>query len=354
MIKKIALICLLATNTIIVAQERGREKECQEYIQKNFVDKVKKYSSKNLIPFYSEREQKWGYMDKVSKKRLTNTFMKSVRFFTPDFYTSQSDIRIFPSDLSCAGLIKGSKEKYNISKFTDSSYNEGEYVADVAMGSNRNYSHMVNADVSGFKVDADGNLIEFNPKYYNEKYRDTKIEHVFKLDGKYYALVDLRDSKEYHFSVIDERGEAIEGFEDITTYVAINIRYSTDTDVWFSIENENGDYDIKSLMTKEVIGSSKSKLNYSRNYMGYEIVSVGNKKGLLDVTTMKWKIVPSEKNDFEAIYFSSSQAVHQSYGNKRIIPIDEINENRKIVDIYILNKKNTFYDLDMKEYKPKD
>ncbi|MDR0194567.1 MAG: hypothetical protein LBI73_05535 [Myroides sp.] len=352
MFKKIAILLVLSTMTS-VAQERGKEKECQVFIQKNLVDKVKGYSSKDLIPYFSEEEWKWGYMDKVSKKKLTTAFMESVRFFTPNFYVGFRDIRVFPKDLDCAGLVKGSEGGYDSSKFTDSSYSQGEYVADVAMGSSRNYVHMVNDTISGFKVDANGSLIEFNPKYYDKKYRDTKIQNVFELDGKYYALVDLRDDKDYHYSVINENGEAVKGFENITTLVSVNIRYSTDTDVWFSIENENGDYDIKSLKIGKVIGSSKRGLDNTRNYMGYEIVSVGNKKGLLDATTMQWKIMPSETNDFEEVYFSSTKVIEQEFWSKRVIPIEVITQNREKANIYILNKKKTFYDLDMKEYKPK-
>lgn len=354
MIKKSIVVMLLLSSMASVAQDKGKDTACKEFIKKTLVDKIKGYSSKNVIPYFSRSEWKWGYMDKVSKKKLTIPFMESVRFFTPNFYVNYSDLRGLSNDLDCAGLVKGTEENYDISKFTESGYSGSEFENYPMTGEYRSYEHMVNAGISGFQVDAKGRLIGFNPKYYNEKNKGNKFNRVFSLEGKYYALVDLRDDTGRHYSVINENGEAIKGFEDITTYIALNIRYSTDTDIWFSITNDKDDYDIKSLKTGEVIGVSKRSLDHTRNHMGYEIVSVGDKKGLLDVITMQWKIPPSDKNDFEEVYFSSSQAIEQEFWTYGVIPIEVINQNRERSDIYILNEKKTFYDLEMKEYKPKN
>lgn len=62
--KIILLVIFIFFSLHITAQELS----CDEKITTQFINKIKPFNSKDLIPYYSEKENKWGYFHRTTKK----------------------------------------------------------------------------------------------------------------------------------------------------------------------------------------------------------------------------------------------------------------------------------------------
>jgi hypothetical protein len=56
---------------------------CTERVTMQLINKIKKYNSKDLIPYYSEKENRWGYFHRSTKKIITKPLMQDAYFFKP-------------------------------------------------------------------------------------------------------------------------------------------------------------------------------------------------------------------------------------------------------------------------------
>ncbi|AJH15581.1 hypothetical protein [Myroides profundi] len=343
MIKKSIVLLLLMSFSVVLAQKDP----CQIAVDKEFISKVKDHSSKDLIPYYSPKEKKWGYMNRVSQKKLTKPFMSNLEFFNPNFNTFH--MHFSKQSISCKGEIKGSNNNYDTSEFGGISFFEPE----VGLYVKSEDTLLVDEHVKGFKVDDKGELIGINPKYFDSQSKQTSLITIFSYHNQFYAVEkQLVGENQYYFTIINQNGESIDGFTQLTKYPEWLPMYSSQNDLWIETSKGDGKYQIRGLLSGKIMSQSSMKIIDQVNELAYGIVSLDGSKGVFDFLTMEWVIIPSKDNNFVNLYFSSLEEIDK-IEKTEIVSVDQVKQNRDKVYIYILNEKNTFYDLDMKEYKPK-
>ena len=331
---------------------------CDEKVQKLLVDKIKKYNSKDLIPYMDKKEGRWGYFHRTTKKILTAPIMNEAYFFHPHINFSYSFEQ--KGEDGCNGKIYGSRIEYRILNLEKS-----VYIPTMAMAPNQvkpAFKKFIKLEISGFEVDDKGSLTYFNPKFYDEENNEPRIIDIFKANGENYAITYLNEDTGHYYSVINQQGVAIKNFEKLKGYPTKKQSYNNEKDVWFWVNTNENEYILRSLLSgqrlNETFNNSPTWEYYAQEF-GYAIFVIGKQKGLMDLTTMKWKIKPSIKNDFDFLVYASSEHLDYNYNkdeyshNPNIIAtIEMINANRKKSYIYIQNSKNQFMDLDLKFYRP--
>lgn len=334
---------------------------CNEKIESQFINKIQNYNSKDLIPYYSEKDNKWGYFIRTSKKIVTKPIMNKPYFFKPNiefYYSFETD----GSENGCNGKILGSKDKFKIEWSQDASYQVFATDYSRKYEFKRKYSTLISDDISGFEVDSSGKLTKFNSKFYDVNKEVPTINQIIFFRNNYYAITEVIEDDKRFYSIINQDGKTFENFDKIEFYPMLKQRYTDDTDLWFLCETKNGKYIYKSLLNnlqlEDEIDDETVYGERQDQSFGYVIYTVNKKKGVFDLTTMKWKIKPSSKNDFIYLYYASSEPLLYSYKQEKgtyrtdvIISNKDIEENRKNSYIYIQTSKNHFYDLNLKLYK---
>lgn len=166
------------------------------------------------------------------------------------------------------------------------------------------------------------------------------FHYIFQFKGKYYVVDDQN-------RVIDQQGNIIKKLENITEVEPV---YSNNEDV--CIRNGNKYEGI--FINKEVINNLKEKTGYyykEHKDLGYRIIGTEEGNGLLDLTTMEWKIKPHKDNIFHFLEYTSLEELETT--DEQIIPIEMVKKNRKKIDIYLVREDNTIQDLNGKIYLPK-
>ena len=74
---------LLALIIVIPLNVSSQKSSCEEKLEAQLLSKIKNYESKNLVPYYSEKDKKWGFLDKESRKKITRPIFKKPVFFSP-------------------------------------------------------------------------------------------------------------------------------------------------------------------------------------------------------------------------------------------------------------------------------
>lgn len=335
---------------------------CTEKINSQLINKIKPFNTKDLIPYYSEKENKWGYFHRITKKTITKPIMKEAYFFKPQllFYYSFETNGL---ENGCSGKILGSKDNFKIESVEKAQYQDFN-VYDDSFIIKQSAKSRVNEDINGFEVDANGKLTNFNSKFYDEKNDEVLIQNIIFFKNKYYAVTKTIENENKYYSIINQEGQEFPNFKKTTYYPMLKQIYSDDTDLWFLTITNDKKYVYRSLLNNTEIGDAlDDNIVYGETQeqsFGYVIYSVNKKKGIFDLTTMKWKIKPADDNDFLYIYYAASEPLSYSYQKNEwsyrtdvIISNKDIEENRKKSYIYILSSKNIFYDLDLKTYKPK-
>lgn len=358
MIKKYLMFLLLFTAVTSSAQENT----CDKKVNNLLIDKVKSFNSKDLIPYFSEKENKWGYMDRVSKKIITTPIFNAVYFFQPylQFESSFEDDQLTKG---CNGKIAGSSENYTVKSLKTTDYQAYTMPFDGYEEVKKNYQSMIKNTISGFELDADGKVSFLNSKFYDEANDKSLILEVFQFKNKYYAITKTVERKKEYYNVIDQKGNGFAGFKKLEPYPRLKQIYSNDKDVWFLLEINNNKYVYRSLFENRQLNDTiDDRTVYGQNQtqsLGYVIYTSNKKKGVFDLTTMNWRIPPSEKNDFSYLYYSCSDPLLYSYDKKEysyrtdvILSSKMINENRAKSYIYIQTSNKDFYDLDFKIYIP--
>lgn len=357
--KSILLLLVFFTVPIISAQEM----DCDQKVKKLLIEKIKSFNSKDLVPYYAEKENKWGYMHRVSKKIITKPIMKDPYFFKPEihFYYCFDTNGL---ENGCSGRIMGSKDKYRIESLKNAEYQ----VYDVAYGGNeetkRTYKSKIKDAINGFEVDTEGRLTYFNSKFYNKEKDEPFITQVLSFKDKFYGITKTTEDKKEYYTVINQDGTEFPGFKKLEYYPVLKQTYSDDKDLWFLIKSNEGKYFYKSLFeNKSLDYAIDDSTVYGENQtqsFGYVIFSMNDKKGLFDLTTMSWRIEPSDKNDFSSLFYASAEPLSYNYDKTDFnystdvtISSEMIKENRAKSYIYIQSSKDYFYDLNLNSYKPK-
>ena len=339
--KKIILLsCLLFLSNL-----HSQELTCEQKVKKFLIDKIKKYKSDELIPYYSKKENKWGFFDMKSKIKVTKPIFKNAKFFFPKLYMFY-DLEINNKENGCKGLVSGSNKKYKIIEIQKSDYQN--YDMKEQPLTQIDYSKLIDNSISGFEVE-NNKIIKFNSKFYNaESNEPINLNPIF-FKGKFYTFINEIINSVNYYSIINQKGKKIPGFENLSSYIYQTNLYEDANDIWFQIVKDNKNLKIKSLLENIELEDNFSDFNnYFPSSISYAILKIDNKLGIFDFTTMSWKIKPDSKNDFLDLHYSSLEEIPEQKTIKGIL------ENRKKVKIFIQNSKNEFYDLDMKIYKPKN
>ncbi|UIR54757.1 hypothetical protein LZQ00_10765 [Sphingobacterium sp. SRCM116780] len=347
--KKIILFACIVFHVSVRAQTTMT---CEEKVEKLLIEKIKPYASNDLIPYYSEKAGKWGFFHRKTKKIITKPIFHDAYFFQPNltFYYSFEQ----KGEDGCTGEVSGSQKHYTVKEIASSRYQVYE-----AMGTEPahiSYKSFVKSDLPGFEVDEKDKLTYFNPRFYDEINDKPKIVNIFKVKDEYYAVITYKEEDTSYYAVINQKGVSFPNFEKLRHYPAKKQSYSNENDVWFLIDTDKGAYIFRSLLKgtqlKETFNDSPNWRNHEQN-IGYAILTIGKQKGLMDLTTMQWRIKPSIKNDFLYLEYASLEPLNQNEnGYNSVIAIEMIQENRKKAYIYIQNSKNQYLDLDLKLYKP--
>ena len=331
--KKIILIsCLLFLSNL-----HSQELTCEQKVKKFLIDKIKKYKSDELIPYYSKKENKWGFFDMKSKIKVTKPIFLNELFFDPKI-ESYGAFETKEKEMGCDFSLSGSHENYKISEIKALNIVQSEPEID--------YSKLINNTISGFEVD-NNRIIKFNVKFYNSEInRPIMSLNPILLKGKFYSIIYEQTDKPY--SIINQEGKKMPGFENSISYFTQLASFEDADDILFQIKKDKNVSKIKSFLNNKELPDNFTSINENSRDIGYSILSVDNKLGIFDFTTMSWKIKPDSKNDFSDLYYTSLEEVSEQKTIKGVL------ENRKKVKIFIKNSKNEFYDLDMKIYKPKN
>lgn len=351
----VILLTLLSLN--VTAQSMT----CEEKVTKLLINKIAPFQSNDLIPYYSKKENKWGYFHRKTKKIITEPLFSDAFFFNPyiNFYYS---LEIKGED-GCNGKIYGSSDNYKTEKIEGSKYGLFGVSDDGNENKKKTFKNFIKEDISGFEVDDFGKLTYFNPKFYNSQNDEPAIREIIHFKGEYYGIVFVIENDNSFYTIINQKGNPCPNFEKIEFYPNKKQTYTNENDIWFFIKTGEDEYIFKSLLKgeqlKETFNSSSNWQNHLQSIAYAVFTTKKGENGILDLTTMQWKINPSVKNDFLYLKYSSLAPLsynyekeEHSYNPSIDAPIEMINENRKKAYIYIQNSKNNFYDLDLNLYKP--
>ncbi|WP_158655326.1 hypothetical protein [Flavivirga eckloniae] len=350
----LALIIIFPLN--VFSQKLG----CKEKLEAQLLSKIKPYKSKNLVPYYLEKDKKWGFLHKESRKKITEPIFKKPIFFNPRLVADHA-FETKGNEDGCYTILHGSKKNYDVYYVSEGDYGISEQVHNESFKEAGNNREMINNDISGFEVNEKGAIISYNSKYYDFNNNKARIDrYAIKFNEKYYAVVNKHENYTTTYSIINQDGNVIEGFENMRKRPIYKYTFATPEDLWFLIEIENNSlgYVFRSVNQKE--STEKFKHPYSMTILpktiGYAILVTEKGYGVMDLTTMEWRIEPSSENVFYALYYASSELLLDKNYPEHIIPeipVEKINENRKKSNIYILNSKEQFYDLDLNLYTVK-
>ncbi len=357
--KKIYILVVIIFYAI---HTNAQDIDCNKKVETQLKNMIKSFKSIDLIPYYSEKEKKWGYFHRLTKKIITKPIMNSPYFFNPNINFSHC-FETNGLENGCDGRILGSKGNYKIELSENAQY---EYDTGMGMSESteKKFKSMVKDDVNGFEVDKNGILTNFNHKFYDEENDKILISKIIFFNKNYYAIIELFESGKNYYSIINQDGQEFVNFKKTECYPSLKQIYTKDSDLWFLTQTKNGKYTYKSLLN-----NIQSELAFDSNVIygenqeqsfGYVIYTLDKKPGVLDLTTMEWKINPSENNDFQYLFFASSEPLLYSYKKDEwtykpdaIISNKDIEDNRKKSYIYIQSSKDVFYDLELKIYKQK-
>lgn len=316
----------------------SQNKQCDEFIKNEIADKIRKYNSRNILPFFSENDKAWGYFDKDSKEILIQPVFKKHKFFDSYiFFDLESDLVNIKTNLECKFRLFGSLENYRI-ELPDSAS------ASIVSFNQINERKKIK-DIKGFEIDSENNLIAFNEKFFNKKSKQADLSDFFKIKNKAYAIFEKDDK----FSIVSEDGNFVKGFVDLNNEPIFV--YFDANDVLFLINQNDELYEIKSLKGKKSCKEKFKNRIYFMNsqVIGYELINIEGQKGIFDMIKFKWIIKPNLNIKIKSLEYSTN---HDFYDGKSTFYKSDIIKNRKLADIYIVTEDNKVLDLNLVEYKP--
>jgi len=336
------LICVLLLSINLV---NAQDMNCHEKVETLLIEKVKNYNSKDLIPYYSEKQKQWGFFDRNTGKILTEPILSRATFFNPNlelYYNFKPDESLD----YCNGKIYGSSFSYEVISTEETGFTLPTVEGPIDIEKNK-YKIFEKNSINGFEVDEYGNLSYFNSKFYDVENDSPLIVEIIPFKNKYYALTKVIENEKHYYTFIDQNGEELTNFQKTKYYPNVKPIFSNDDDIWVLLKSSDGKYVYKSLFKNKTFKDSfDDDTIYGRDQsqnLGYVIYTVNNKNGVLDLTTMEWKIKPTNKIKFSYIEYASSS----------VLDSKDIEQNRRNSNIYLQTNNHKFYDLNLKLYKPK-
>ena len=305
MIKKLLIILFVFSLNNSFSQANV----CKEALQKDFLDKIKGYKPTDLVPYNvisDSWQQKWGLMDKKSKKKLTEPFMNYPTTFHPNisFFYEDCDVEI-SSDyhLNVKNLM--------ITEEYDNSPASKIQVLDSVNG------------YKGFKVDEDGTLLAYSKAYYKSKNHYWNISKPFLYKNEYYAIVPNKDRNSV---IINTNGDVKKG----SVYKTISYTaYKLKNENLLYVEDLEGNKGFITLSgSKYLYGDLLKSPFYHNELFGYSIQHDGmrnagrfyvdsiSKSGVLDLTKMKWLIKPKKGLKIIDMCYTSKTAIQTDYTSR--------------------------------------
>lgn len=314
--KKVLLTLLITLTANVYAQEIN----CEEFVQTEFINKIKNYKPTDLVPYSTDGEN-WGLMDVKSKKILTKPLMEDPDTFIPELrFTAVNDCRV------------------NIQNYD--SFVTHQTMTEI----NANNKSKATMETLGFEVDEDGKMNAYSKSYKTKDWDSWNISEPIKYKNEYFAVL----YKENDNVLINQKGEEQKGF----TFKEIRITpYLHKNEPLFYIEDFNGKLGFITFSGKKVLYGKL--LSYYYGDFGYSVqnnrkddIKSITKSGVLDLTNQKWLIKPQAKYKIYDIIYTSSEEINTSNS-----------KDREKANIYFLATENGtehfVLDINGKQIKPK-
>tara|TARA_R110000868_G_scaffold119310_7_gene316040 strand:- start:4823 stop:5824 length:1002 start_codon:yes stop_codon:yes gene_type:complete len=305
--------------------------KCTPILQKDFVAKIQGYNPMDLVPYNVVNdgwEEKWGLMDKKSKKKLTAPLMNYAATFNPDvtFFYEECDVRISNSyQLYVKDLMIYSED-----------YDDSADPKIQLLDSTNNFR--------GFEVDSIGNITGYSKVYFKSRNHYWNISKPFIHQNNYYAVVKNPNGLPI---VINTKGES----QLEPKYKQLrHTSYQKNKEDLLYVEDVTGNKGFITMSgTKVLYGELLKYPFYSNDIFGYSIQHDGirgsgvyrdsiTKSGVLDLTKMEWHIKPVQHLKIVDMVYTSNKSITSTPENRHLSNIYFVILNRKFQ--YLVDEKN--------------
>ncbi|WP_299124822.1 hypothetical protein [uncultured Tenacibaculum sp.] len=283
---RLFIVTLITINSYSQSSEKEFQKIKNE-ITKDF-STIKSDSFNELIPF--EINSKWGYLNSKTKEIIIPPKYGKLNFFNP----------------TMEGYYKGESftvRKNGVINFEGDKPEKESYIMEVDESEDTSNIKIISSSdgYKGFKIDENGNLLNYSDIYYNSEEHSWNIR-PFQFKGKYFAIVKNKNGK---YGVIDKSGKTLKGFNFKYKEISLN-KFAKDKEkLWFFVQENNDMWSLKSNKNKTKF---KNKLMAnpitSSHLFGFSSIENKDKQGIFDCYNLKWKIKP-QKEKIGGLYYSS-------------------------------------------------
>ncbi len=319
--KQLLIILFLTTSTLSFAQSQ----KTKDAFKQKYLGEITKYKTSELIPYKSKG--KWGFMHKKTKKILTQPYLRSAMMFNPgiSFYDAERRETILINQ-----DYKIESTEIDV-EFVDEPVPIKSHPSIRVLDSTNGYR--------GFEVDSQGRISGYSSVYYRNRTHGN-IYQPFLFKSKYYVMIRKSNNQ---LILINQKGETQTGLDCRT--ILPNTAYTQKDDKWFYVKTNDGKKGFVSLHgKKKLFGKLISNPFKYSNLFRYNIQAKEGKYGLLDLSTMSWRIRPQRKYKIKSLIFSSEKKLATNSSNR----------NQANIYMVVTRKGKTFImDLDKKIYKPK-
>lgn len=297
------LLALMFCSTAFAQGSNSSFSSVKHIIEKDFSGIANiKYS--DLVPF--RVGDKWGYIDRNTKKVVVSAKYDGLSFFKPNMNGSYQG-HYFTLDKEGKFLVDEEEEIFMVSMGAI----EEEYAKIKIVSSEGGFK--------GFTVDKKGQLTSFSDEYYFHKnmspYANIK---PLKKGNKTYAIAV---NKQGLYGVIDSVGNTMEGLDFRFKNLALNEFALDKQALWFFAQIDNDNW---SLI------NDKGKIKYRNEifvypsdlstYFGYTLLCNDDVYGIFDSHEMKWIQKKKPKNIECGFYYSADSEVdkYDPAGRKKV------------------------------------
>lgn len=312
------------------------KKECEVQIKQNLIDKIQDIEPKDLAPFYDTVNKRWGFINGKSQEVVVPGLFKNLETFAPT-------LNAYPDRMGkCPAHVKYENGTYSIYQ------PESQRLLPPSPVPRFDANKYVK-DIPGFQVNENKEIIAVNAKFFaiasaGSDYGYLRIKKLFVFDDLYYGVVRNEDNT---FSIYSEKGDVLNGFENMASFPFICNSYSDRKDLWIFAKIDADNFSFKSIKSGKIVNIEANSPAcwdcVGRNFFGYQILNVDGAIGLFDLIKMKWKIKPSKENRFHSLHFSSNVEINKCETLK------ELKRNRKLCTLYLQTYENTIVDIEGNE-----
>ncbi len=328
----ITLFSVILTNVVFSQEMISTEKT--EKILKKYFSKIHPSQYVNLVPFYDK--DKWGYLDKNSKKKII-----------PAIFPNSIDARFFNPDIKL-NFGGNECEIKNTGEIIVKSNNDFSEIYVTEISSNNNISRVKSSKngFKGFTLAENGELLEYSDLYeYNKQGIPGWNIQIFKHKNKHYGVVRNLNGE---YGIIDSLGIPMQGFEFNYYEILINRKTADTSDVWFFIKKDKNNKNYSLINTNGVIKCENEIFTYpllSSTIFGLTTFDENNVSGIFDSYNMEWVLKPQTNIAIGHLYYSSNELLNTNDDEQRF----------KANIYYLITEKNKkyFVDLNGNKYIPK-